>query len=175
MTHLLPSSEIGYAAMIFVLAACSVVVITFRLLMVVRGYKMISTVLISIHALLFVFVLGSVFRDLDNFWNVVAYSAGVGSGNVLGIFLEGKLAIGFTEVRIISTDVSSQVAKSLREHGYGATETSGHGAKGPVKVTVCVVRRKDLPRIQDLAFGADPKCFITVEAIRPLRKRLWPV
>ena len=174
MTHLRPSSEIGYAAMIFVLAACSVVVITFRLLMVVRGYKMISTVLISVHALLFVVVLGSVFRDLDNFWNVVAYAAGVGSGNVLGIFLEAKLAIGFTEVRIISTDVSSQVAKSLREHGYGATETSGRGAKGPVKVTVCIVRRRDVARIEGLALSSDPHCFITAEDIRPLGKRLWP-
>ena len=175
MTHLLPSSGIGYAAIIFVLSAFTVVVITFQLLMVVRGYKVISTVLLSIHALLFVFVLGSVFNEFDNFLNVAAYAAGVGSGNAFGIFLEGKLAIGYAEARIISTDFSSQVAKSLREHGYGATETSGHGAKGPVKVTVCVVRRKDLPRIQDLAFGADPKCFITVEDIRPLRKRLWPV
>ena len=113
MTHLLPSSSIGYAAMIFVLAAFRVVVITFRLLMVVRGYKMISTVLIILDALLFVIVLGSVFRDLDNFWNVVAYAAGVGSGNVLGIFLEDKLAIGYAEVRIISTDVSSQVATKV--------------------------------------------------------------
>ncbi len=87
MTHLLPSSSTGYATMIFVLAAFSVVVITFRLLMVVRGYKVISTVLMSFHALLFVIVLGSVFRDLDNMWNVVAYAAGVGSGNVLKIIL----------------------------------------------------------------------------------------
>ncbi|MDP7645477.1 MAG: DUF5698 domain-containing protein, partial [Anaerolineales bacterium] len=114
MTHLLPSSSTGYAIMIFVLAAFQVVVMTLRLSMVVRGYKVISTVLISLHALLFVTVLGSVFRDLDNFWNVVAYAAGVGSGNVLGIILEGKLAIGYAEVRIISTDVSSRVAKSLR-------------------------------------------------------------
>ena len=117
MTYLLPSSKISYAAMIFVLAALSVVVTTFRLLMVVRGYKMISTVLVSVHALLFIFVLGSVFRDLDNFWNVFAYAAGVGSGNVLGIFLEGKLAIGYAEVRIISTDNSSRLAESLRDHG----------------------------------------------------------
>ena len=58
MTHLLPSTGIGYAAIIFVLSACTVVVITFQLLMVVRGYKVISTVLLSLHALLFVFVLG---------------------------------------------------------------------------------------------------------------------
>ena len=58
MTHLLPSSTIGYAAMIFALAAFSVVVFTFHLLMVVRGYKMISTVLIILDALLFVIVLG---------------------------------------------------------------------------------------------------------------------
>ena len=175
MTHLLPSSSTGYAIMIFVLAAFQVVVMTLRLSMVVRGYKVISTVLISLHALLFVTVLGSVFRDLDNFWNVVAYAAGVGSGNVLGIILEGKLAIGYAEVRIISTDVSSQVAKSLRDHGYGATETSGHGQKGPVKVTVCIVRRRNIPRVEDMALRSDPQCFITVEAIRPLRKRLWPV
>ena len=175
MTHLLPSSSIGYAAMIFALAALNVVVMTFHLLMVVRGYKMISTVLTTLNALLFVIVLGSVFRDLDNFWNVVAYSAGVGSGNVLGIFLEGKLAIGFTEVRIISTDVSSQVAKSLRDHGYGATETSGSGRKGPVKVTVCIVRRRDVPRVEDMALRSDSQCFITVTNTRLLRKRLWSV
>ena len=175
MTHLLPSSSIGYAAMIFALAAFSVVVFTFHLLMVVRGYKMISTVLISLHALLFVIVLGSVFRDLDNFWNVVAYAAGVGSGNVLGIFFEGKLAIGYAEVRIISTDVSSQVAKSLRDHGYGATEILGYGRKGPVKVTVCIVRRRDVPRVEDMALRSDPQCFITVTNTRLLRKRLWSV
>ena len=43
-------------AMIFALTALSVVVITFHLLMVVRGYKMISTVLITLNALLFVIV-----------------------------------------------------------------------------------------------------------------------
>lgn len=174
MTNLLPSNAIGYAAMIFVLSACSIVVITFHLLMVVRGYKLISTVLMSCHALLFVFVLGSVFNEFDNVYNVVAYAGGVGTGNVLGILLEGKLAIGYAEARIISTELGSQVAKALREHGYGATETAGHGAKGPVKVTVCIVRRRDVPRIQTLALASDPQCFITVEAIRPLRKRLWP-
>ena len=106
MTNILPSTGLGYAAMIFVLAAFSVVVITFRILLVVRGYKMISTALVMLHALLFVFVLSSVFRELDNFWNVVAYAAGVGSGNVLGILLEEKLAIGYAELRIISTDGS---------------------------------------------------------------------
>ena len=175
MTHLLPSSSTGYAIMIFVLAAFQVVVMTLRLSMVVRGYKVISTVLISLHALLFVTVLGSVFRDLDNFWNVVAYASGVGSGNILGIFLEGKLAIGYAEVRIITTDVSSQVATSLRDHGYGATETSGRGRKGPVKVTVCIVRRRNIPRVEDMALRSDPQCFITVEDIRPPRKRPWPV
>ena len=175
MTHLLPSSSTGYAIMIFVLAAFQVVVMTLRLSMVVRGYKVISTVLISLHALLFVTVLGSVFRDLDNFWNVVAYAAGVGSGNVLGIILEGKLAIGYAEVRIISTDVSSQVAKSLRDHGYGATETSGRGRKGPVKVTVCIVRRRNIPRVEDMALRSDPQCFFIFIDRRPPRKRPWPV
>ena len=174
MTDILPTNPIGYAAAIFVLSACSVVVITFHLLMVVRGYKVISTVLISCHALLFVFVLGSVFNEFDNILNVIAYAAGVGSGNVLGIFLEGKLAIGYAETRIISTQASISVAKSLRASGYAATETAGHGAKGPVTVTVCIVRRRDIRKIHDLALQLDPQCFITVESIRPLRKRLWP-
>ena len=173
MTNILPSTGLGYAAMIFVLAAFSVVVITFRILLVVRGYKMISTALVMLHALLFVFVLSSVFRELDNFWNVVAYAAGVGSGNVLSILLEEKLAIGYAELRIISTDGSSEVAKILGNHGYGATETSGYGRKGPVKVTICVVRRREVAQVRTLALGADPGCFITIEDIRPLRKRLW--
>ena len=175
MIDLLPNTSIGYASMIFGLSVCSKVVVTFRMIMVVRGYKMISTVLTSVHALLLVLVLGAVLTEFDDPLNVIAYALGVGSGNALGIFLEGKLAIGYAEVRIISTDVNSQVAKSLRDHGYGATETSGHGRKGPVKVTVCIVRRRDVPRIEDMALRSDPQCFITVEATRPLRKRLWSV
>ena len=66
MTHLLPTTGIGYAAIIFVLSACTVVVITFQLLMVVRCYKVISTILLSLQALLFVFVLGSVFNEFYN-------------------------------------------------------------------------------------------------------------
>ena len=175
MTNILPSSGLGYAVMIFVLTAFSVVVITFRILLVVRGYKMISTALVMLHALLFIFVLSSIFRDLDNFWNVVAYASGVGAGNILGIFLESKLAIGYAEVRIISRDVSRQLAASLRDHGYGVTETSGYGQKGPVKVTVCIVRRRNIAKVEDISLSLDPACFITVEDIRPLRKRLWPV
>ena len=173
MTELLPSSPLLYAVMIFVIAVVSIVVVTFRLLLAVRGYKLISSVLVMLHALLFMFVLGSIFRDLDNFWNILAYAAGLGSGSYLGIFLEGKLAIGYAEVRIISTDVGSQVAKSLGDHGYGATETFGNGRKGPVKVTVCIVRRRDIPRIEELALISDRQCFITVEDIRSPRKNLW--
>ena len=174
MTNLLPSTAIGYTAMIFVLSVCSMVVVTFRLIMVVRGYKVISTALTSAHALLLVIVLGAVFTEFNDPWNVIAYAAGVGSGNILGIFLESKLAIGYAEARIISTDGNSQIAESLRGHGYGATVTAGHGAKGPVKVTVCIVRRRDVPRIQKLAMSSDPHCFITVEDTRPLRRRIWP-
>lgn len=174
MTNIIPTHGLGYAAMIFVLSTLSIVVITFHLLVVVRGYKILSTVLISLHALLFVFVLGSVFNQFDNPLNVLAYAAGVGSGNLLGIFLEGKLAIGYAEVRIISTGIDNPVASSLRDHGYAATETVGKGARGPVHVTVCIVRRREIPRIQDLVLTYDPHCFITIESIRPLRKRVWP-
>ena len=174
MINLLPDSQIGYALTIFGLSVCSMIVVTFRLIMVVRGYTVISTGLTSVHALLLVLVLGAVFTKFDNPLNMIAYAAGVGSGNAIGIFLEGKLAIGYTEARIISTDASSRVAEALRSHGYGATEIAGHGARGPVNVTVCIVRRREVPRMQAVALRADPNCFITVEDTKPMRRTIWP-
>ena len=90
MINLLPDTPIAYALSIFVLSVCSMIVVTFRLIMVVRGYKVISTALTSVHALLLVLVLGAVFTKFDNPLNVIAYAGGVGSGNAIGIFLEGK-------------------------------------------------------------------------------------
>ena len=174
MIALLPDHRLWYALMIFLLSTLSIVVITFHLLLVVRGYKLFSTLLISLHALLFVFVLGSVFSEFQNTLNVLAYAAGVGTGNLLGIFLEGKLAIGYAEARIISTGATNPVASLLRNHGYGATETIGKGAKGPAHVTVCVIRRREIPTLQRLVQKSHPNCFITIESIRPLRKRVWP-
>ena len=173
MIDLLPNTSIGYASMIFGLSVCSKVVVTFRMIMVVRGYKLISTVLTSVHALLLVLVLGAVLTEFDDPLNVIAYALGVGSGNALGIFLEGKLAIGYTEARIISTEATSRVAETLRSHGYGATEIAGHGATGPVNVTVCIVRRREVPRMQTVALRADPQCFITVEDTKPMRTPMW--
>ena len=173
MTEILPTSPLIYAVMVFFIAVVSKVVVTFRLLLAVRGYKLISSVLVMVHALLFIFVLGSVVSDLDNFWNVLAYAAGLGLGSYLGIFLEAKLAIGYSEVRIISTDIDNTVAKSLGDHGYGATETFGKGRKGPVQVTVCIVRRREIPRVEALALASDRQCFITVEDIKSPRKTLW--
>ena len=174
MTNLLPSAGIAYTLMIFFLAVFSLVIVTFRLIMVVRGYRVISTLLTSLHALVMVLVLGAIFTQFDVMWNIIAYALGVGSGNLLGIYLEEKIAIGYAEVRIITTDPVSQLASSLRHHGYGATETYGHGASGPVHVIHSIVRRRDIPKIKDLSLGQDPHCFITVDDVKPMRKSVWP-
>jgi len=80
--------------------------------------------------------------------------------------IEEHLALGWTVVRVISTDLSKRIADALRQAGYGVTEMSGQGMRGNVEIYEIVVRRADLPKVLQMIDKIDEKAFITVEESR---------
>ena len=72
-----------------------------------RGRKFIVWVLGFFQALIFVLVLGSVLKDLDNLLNIFAYAAGFATGNVIGMYIEERLAIGHVHLSIVSPRLGS--------------------------------------------------------------------
>ena len=158
---------------IFALRICDMTLDTIRVLFVMRGRKGLAWVLGFAQALIFVVAISSVLANLSNVLNILAYAGGYATGNVIGILLENRIAIGFTLVTIISSKRGAVVAETLRHSGYAVTEIPARGKDGTVTYLNVAVRRRDVPSVETVALEADPSAFITSEEVRPMRRGYW--
>jgi uncharacterized protein YebE (UPF0316 family) len=158
---------------IFLLRVCDMSLDTLRVLFVVRGQRALAWFLGFFQSLVWVVAITTVLSHLDNLWNVVGYAGGFATGNVIGMVIEERLAIGYGHMRIISSGRGPAIAQAIRQSGYAATELSGRGKDGTVAVINCSVRRRDVRRVQAQVKEIDPSAFITVQEVRPLHRGFW--
>ena len=118
-------------------------------------------------------VFSSVIQNLDNWINLIAYSRGFATGNVVGMWLEEKIALGYTHLQIISSTRGAAVAERLRDSGFAVTEFSGRGKDGMVTMLSVSVKRKNMKSVHNLVQGVDDDAFITAEDLQPLRRGFW--
>jgi uncharacterized protein YebE (UPF0316 family) len=158
---------------IFFLRVTDMTLDTLRVLFVMRGRKGSAWIFGFFQSALFVMAISSVLRNLENPLNIVAYAAGFATGNVVGILLEEKLAIGYTHMRIISPRRGEALATQLREEGYAVTELSGRGKDGTVNILSVSVLRKNAYQVNALVQKEDPDAFVTTEEVRAVRRGFW--
>ncbi len=158
---------------IFCLRVTDMSLDTMRVLFVIRGRRTPAWFLGFFQSLLWVVAITSVLSNLNQLWNIAAYAAGFATGNVVGMTIEGRLAIGHGHLRIISSRRGSAIIDALRTAGYAVTEIAGRGRDGTVSVIDCSVRRKDILPAQKIIYQIDPDAFVTVEEIRPLHRGFW--
>ena len=128
---LTPEAFLG-AGMIFLLRVLDMTLDTLRVLVVMRGRKPIAWVLGFFQALIFVVAISSVLKDLTNILNIIGYAAGFATGNVVGMWIEERLAIGHTHMSIVSSRLGSAIAERIREEGFAVTEIPARGKDGMV-------------------------------------------
>jgi len=162
-----------FPLVIFGLRVCDMSLDTLRVLFVVRGRKPLAWVLGFFQSAIWVLAITSVLNNLDNLWNIAAYAGGFATGNVVGMVIEERLAIGHSHLQIISSTRGSAITEAIRNAGYAATEISARGRDGTVSVISCSVRRRDIKRVRKEVEQIDPEAFITVEDIRPIHRGFW--
>ena len=158
---------------IFVVRVASIAMDTLRFMLTMRGKQGIAWVLGFVESVLYVVTIGVVLSDLSNVLYMIGYAAGFATGNVVGMAIERRLAIGFSHLKIITKQHGLAVAEALRKMDYAVTEIPARGKDGSVSLCDLSVRRKDIPAIEKLALEVDPEAFITVEDITPLRSGYW--
>ncbi len=161
------------ALLIFALRVSDMTLDTLRMLFVVRGSKAVAWTLGFFQSLIFVVAIGSVLSNLSNPLNILGYAAGFATGNVIGMLIEERLAIGFVFLSIISSRRGAAIAERLREAGYGVTEIAARGKDGMVAVLNVNVRRKQTDRVRQIINEVDGEAFITADEIRPVRRGFW--
>jgi len=161
------------AGLIFILRVSDMSLDTMRVLFVMRGRKGIVWVLGFFQAMIFVIAIGIVLSDLDSPLKVIGYAAGFATGNVVGMLIEEKLAVGHIQLRIISPRFGSAIAEKLREDGFAVTEVAARGKDGMVTLLSCSVLRRRVDNVRKIVNQIDPNAFITAEDVRPVRRGFW--
>jgi len=167
-----PDAWLG-ALLIFFLRVCDMSLDTLRLLFVMRGKKKIAWMLGFFQSVIFVLAIGKVLTQVNNPLNIIGYAAGFATGNVVGMIIEERIAIGHILVNIISPRRGAAIVTHLRQNGYAVTEIAGRGKDGMVSMINCSVLRKQVEAIHALVNEIDPDAFITAEDVRPIRHGYW--
>ena len=173
MDILLTTNVLLGAGLVFLLRVSDMTLDTLRVLVVVRGRKALAWVLGFFQAAIFVLAIGTVLKDIDNPIYIVAYAAGFATGNVLGMWIEERMAIGHTHLSIISPTLGAAIAERLRAQGYAVTEIPARGKDGMVTILNCSVLRKNVAEVHRIINEIDPNAFITAEDVRPVRRGFW--
>jgi uncharacterized protein YebE (UPF0316 family) len=158
---------------IFVLRVMDMSLDTIRVLFVVRGNKKLAWVLGFAQSVIFVVAISSVLTHLNNPLMILGYAAGFATGNVVGMIIEERMAVGHLLLTIISPMRGTAIAQDLRDAGYGVTEIAGRGKDGMVTLLHCSVLRKDIDNVETIVLECDPHAFVTLGDVRAVRRGFW--
>ncbi len=167
-----PAAWLG-ALGIFALRVSDMTLDTLRLLFVVRGKKGVAWGLGFFQSVIFVIAITSVLQNLDNPLNIIGYAGGFATGNVVGMMIEERLAIGHIKLSIVSSARGAALAQTLREGGFAVTEIPARGKDGMVSMLSVSVKRKDVARVETIVREKDAGAFVIAEDVRPLRHGFW--
>lgn len=151
------------ALFIFFLRVIDVSLGTVRMILSIQGRKYVAAALGFVEVTIFIVAVGKVVGNMDNTWNVFAYSGGFAAGTLLGISLEEWLALGYQMIRVITRSENHELVDTLRDSGFAVTQVNGVGKAGPVHVLFSVVRRVRVNQYLDIIDRLAPEAFLTVE------------
>lgn len=142
---------------------------TFRTILVVQGRKYSAGMIGFVEVLIWVFAIRFIFQHLDNYYNMIGYAMGFALGNVLGVWMEQKVGLGFVQINVISKFHTDEIADKLRMEKFGVTILPGEGSRGGVAVIMLVASRKNQKKIMKMVEQIDNEAFITVHSSIPQR------
>ncbi len=160
--------------MIFAARVVDVTLGTLRIIFVSRSMKILAPLVGFFEALIWLLAVGQIFQHLTNIGLYIAYAAGFSIGNYIGIYLEGKIAMGLLCVRTITTDDATDLIEYLKENDFGVTSISASGISGQVRLILSIIKRKDLKRMIQIIQQKMPKAFISIEDVRSVNEGFFP-
>lgn len=160
------------AAMVFVARVGDVSLATLRTILIFRGQRLLAATIGFFEVLVWLFAVATVLPrlDLERWYLVLAYASGFATGNIVGIWIEAKLALGHVLVRTISANPDVDLGESLRSKSFSVVEVPGttdHERK--VEVLFLVERRRRVPDLMRHIEEADPGAVTTMSDVKEHR------
>lgn len=152
--------------LIFLARMSDVTLGTLRNILLTKSVRNLVPFLGFFEASIWLLAISQIIKNLQNPACFVAYAAGYSMGIFVGIRIEERLALGLQVMRIIVQKESEKLVQALVEHNFGITLMDASGSKGPVKVILTVVKRKEIALVRQLISEHNPTAFYSIEDIR---------
>lgn len=149
---------------------------TVRTIITVQGRTFIAFILALFEITIWILVASTVINQVKEYPLLIAfYAFGYATGNVVGIWVEKKLAFGIIVLKILTRNGGQEIADYLRNKGQGVTMFVGEGMKGPVSELYIACRRRDLKWILPEVKKIDDQLFYIIEQARDISNILRPI
>ena len=136
----------------FLVCAAKIVEITIQSLktcMMVKGQRLKAAALGFTECAIWGLVISTIISTLgDNPTLLLFYCLGYATGLFLGSTLEGKIALGTSNLQLIANDDNTKkIVQYLKENGRGYTIFAGQGSKDKMNMILIVLPRRDSLRV----------------------------
>ncbi len=157
------------ALIIMCMRVADVTLGTFRTILVVQGKKYYAAIAGFFEVLIWIFAMRYIVQHMDNTINLIGYAIGFALGNILGITLEQKVALGYIQVNIVSLHQTDEIANKLRVAKFGVTILPAEGSSGGVSILLVIIKRRYMKDLMKLVESVDKRAFVTVQQSIPYR------
>jgi len=175
-TTFFDSSLFSYVFMpvlIFLARICDVSIGTLRIIFVSKGKRNIAPILGFFEVLIWITAISKIMENLDHYINFVAYAAGFATGNLVGMVIEERLAMGILMIRIFAHERGNELVQSLNAQGFGATVVEAHGAREHIHLIYSIIKRNELAKVLEVITCFNPKAFYTIEDVKAVNEGIF--
>jgi len=159
-------------AIIFVAQVTYVSISTLRWVILMRGGRKLASAISFFEILIYVYALSLVVTRLTEPIALVIYALGYTVGAFVGSYIEGKLALGFAIIQMV-TRADSDLEARLRQRGYGVTSWPGKGRDADRTVSLVLCRRRHVSQLYLAIHELDPSAFLVELEPRSLKGGFW--
>lgn len=148
-----------------------------RMILAVRGHRVLAALIGFFEVLIWLVAVGKALEHLNSIVHVIGYAGGFAIGNYVGVWLEGRFALGLNVVQAVIRRPKGeekavravQAASMLRNEGFAVTELEGRGLQSSVDILNVVTARRRVPHVIRIIREHDPTTFLSVEEVRSVQ------
>ena len=136
--------------------------------MMVKGQRLKAAALGFIECTIWGLAISTIIGTLgDNILLLFFYCAGYAAGLFIGSTIEGKIALGTSNLELIANDESTEkIIAFLKANNKGYTVFDGYGSTDKMNMIFIVLPRKEAPRLlKDIRRICDNKVFVVASEV----------
>lgn len=141
-----------------------------RIIFATKGLKIPAFVAGFFESMVWLIAISQIMNHLDNVFCYLAFAGGFATGNVVGIYLENRISIGFLMVRVIFQKDSDKTIALLREANFRLTISDAEGMEQAVKVVFSTIMRSRLNEFLHILERNNPNAFYTIEDVKKVKE-----